>query len=48
MHDEERRKAWEKANPKETAILKEINQIGKATGNFFKAWTDNCHRLKTA
>lgn len=45
---EERREAWKKANPKEAAILKEINEIGKATGNFFQAWKDNCHRLKTA
>ncbi len=46
--DKERRKAWEKANPKQAAILKEINDIGKATGNYFKAFLDNCHRLKNA
>ena len=46
--DLERRKAWEKANPKKAAILKEINDIGKATGNFARAFLDNCHRLNTA
>ena len=48
IRDQERRIAWEKANPKQAAILKEIHEIGKATGNFFKAWNDNCHRLITA
>lgn len=48
QRDKERRKAWEKANPKQAAILKEINDIGKATGNYFKAFLDNCHRLNNA
>ena len=48
MRDEERRKEREKANPKEAAILKEINDIGKATGNYFKAFWDNWPRLKDA
>ena len=48
MRDEERRKAWKKENPKKAAILKEINDIGKATGNFARAFLDNCHRLKNA
>ena len=46
--DERERKAWEKANPKQAAILKEIKEIGKATGNFARAFLDNCDRLKTA
>ena len=46
--DERERKAWEKANPKQAAILKEIKELGKATGNHFQAFLDNCHRLKTA
>ena len=48
IRDEQQRKAWEMANPKQAAILKEINDIGKATGNFARAFLDNCHRLKDA
>ena len=48
IRDEQRRKAWEMANPKQAAIQKEIYEIGKATGNHLKAWIDNAHRLKTA
>ncbi len=48
MRDEQRRKEREKENPKQAAILKEINDIGKATGNFLQAFLDNCHRLKDA
>ena len=46
--DLERRKAWEKANPKEAAITKAILEQGKATGNYFKAFFDHYGRPKTA
>ena len=46
--DKREREAWKKANPKQAAILKEIKELGKATGNHFQAFLDNCHRLKTA
>ena len=48
IRHEKEREAWKKANPKKAAILKEINDIGKATGNYAKAFLDNCHRLKNA
>ena len=33
IHDEKRREAWEKANPKDAAILKAIQDKGKASGD---------------
>ncbi len=48
QRDLEQREAWKKANPREAAILEEIRKIGKATGNYARAFLDNCHRLKTA
>ena len=48
QRDLEQREAWKKANPREAAILEEIKAIGRATGNYAKAFLDNCHRLKTA
>ncbi len=48
QRDLEQREAWKKAHPREAAILEEIKAIGRATGNYAKAFLDNCHRLKTA
>lgn len=43
---QERRIAWEKANPKLAAIQKAINEQGKATGNYFQAFKDHFELLK--
>ena len=48
MRDEERRKAWEKANPKQTAIIKALKEQAKTPAEYFKALRTNLNRLANA